>query len=191
MRGRRVRVRTRRPVDAIIVTANATDVPPAWVQQLSPSGRLVVPLRMRGHTRCLTLTRQDEHLAAMSTAQCGFVAMQGEGRSHDRRYALYGDAVVLLVDDDTTVIDAAALADALRTPRVQVWSPVTVTMSEGAGFESLQLWLASQPRPYGVLVVDRERAAGLVDPQDKFACPTLLAPTSLAYLAMRRIDEKR
>jgi protein-L-isoaspartate(D-aspartate) O-methyltransferase len=119
------------------------------------------------------------------------VAMQGDGRSHDRRIAVAGDAVVLLVADTTTAVDAAGLVAALQTPRLEVWSPVTVTMNEGPGFESLQLWLASQPRPYGVLVVDRQRAAGLVDPQDKFACPTLLGSSGLAYLAMRKLGEMR
>ena len=38
------------PYDRIIVTAGAWDIPPAWSGQLSPGGRLVVPLRMPGST---------------------------------------------------------------------------------------------------------------------------------------------
>ncbi|GAA2356084.1 hypothetical protein [Dactylosporangium salmoneum] len=58
-----------------------------------------------------------------------------------------------------------------------------------ASFEALHLWLASQPRPYGVLNVDREHTAGLLDPQDRFFCPTLLTHSSLAYLTIRRHDD--
>lgn len=93
------------------------------------------------------------------------------------------------VDDDTTQVDDDALTAALRRPRVAVWSPVTITMEEDRAFESLHLWVASQPRPFGVLTVDRERAAGLVDPQDRFTCPTLLSADSLAYLAIRQVDD--
>jgi hypothetical protein len=81
------------PYDEVIVTVNATDVRLSWVRQLTPSGRLVVPLRVRGHTRCLMLDRRGDHLVATAAAQCGFVAMQGDGRSRDRRLALRGDAV--------------------------------------------------------------------------------------------------
>ena len=37
--------------------------------------------------------------------------------------------------------------------------------------------------------VDRQRTEGLVDPQDRFTCPTLLTADSFAYLAMRKIDD--
>jgi protein-L-isoaspartate(D-aspartate) O-methyltransferase len=39
--------------DRIIVTVGAWDLPPAWWQQLAPSGRLVVPLRWRGQARAI------------------------------------------------------------------------------------------------------------------------------------------
>jgi protein-L-isoaspartate(D-aspartate) O-methyltransferase len=54
---------THGPYDAIIVTVEAADIPPAWTDQLAPDGVLVVPLRMRGNTRSLAPTRQDDHLA--------------------------------------------------------------------------------------------------------------------------------
>ncbi|MFF5085485.1 hypothetical protein ACFY36_51320 [Actinoplanes sp. NPDC000266] len=39
------------------------------------------------------------------------------------------------------------------------------------------------------MTVNRERTAGLLDPQDKFTCPTLLTDSSFAYLTMRRNDD--
>jgi hypothetical protein len=38
------------PYDRIIVTVGAWDIPPAWVQQLTPDGTLTMPLRMPGLT---------------------------------------------------------------------------------------------------------------------------------------------
>jgi protein-L-isoaspartate(D-aspartate) O-methyltransferase len=48
--------------------------------------------------------------------------------------------------------------------------------------------LASQPRPYGILKIDRTKTAGLLDPQDRFFCPTLLTEDSFAYLTLRMQD---
>ncbi|MBX7268886.1 methyltransferase, FxLD system [Micromonospora sp. Llam7] len=177
------------PYDAIIVTVETPDLPPAWLDQLAPAGVLIVPLRMRGMTRCLTLRHHEDHLLATAALQCGFVPMQGNGRNPTRRLGLRGDDVVVILDDTTTEVNLDALASALHSPRLEAWSPVTITMREGSSFESLHLWLASQPRPFGALAVDRERAAGLVDPQDRFVCPTLLTADSFAHLAMRKLDD--
>ncbi|MCM4081870.1 methyltransferase, FxLD system [Paractinoplanes hotanensis] len=177
------------PYDAVIVTVETSDIPPAWTQQLAPGGVLVAPLRMRGHTRCLTLQPGDGHLVASASLQCGFVPMQGHGRDPVRRVPLRGDDAVLVLDDSRTQVDADALRTALDGPRLELRSPVTAAISDGEAFEAIHLWLASQPRPYGILKVDRERTAGLLDPQDRFFCPTLLTSDSFAYLTLRQHDE--
>jgi protein-L-isoaspartate(D-aspartate) O-methyltransferase len=41
------------PYDRIVVTVTAGDIAPAWIDQLAPGGRIVVPLRIRGQTRSL------------------------------------------------------------------------------------------------------------------------------------------
>ena len=118
--------------------------------------------------------------------QCGFVSMQGHGRDPVRRIPLRGEDAVLVLDDTSTQVDGDALRAALDTPGVLQWSPVTAALDDGSAFESVHLWLASQPRPYGILTVDREKTAGLLDPQDRFFCPTLLNGDSFAYLTLRR-----
>ncbi|UPT20647.1 hypothetical protein FOF52_06425 [Thermobifida alba] len=47
----------RAPFDRILVTAGAWDLPPAWAEQLVEDGLLMVPMRIRGLTRCLPLHR--------------------------------------------------------------------------------------------------------------------------------------
>jgi protein-L-isoaspartate(D-aspartate) O-methyltransferase len=175
------------PYDAIIVTVEASDVPPAWTEQLAPDGTLVIPLRMRGNTRSLALIRCGDRLDATSAFLCGFVPMQGVGDDPEQRIPLDRDVVVLRVDDDSTQVNRAALSAALDRPRVEAWSPVTAP--PGVSFESLLLWLASQPVAYGRLFVDRDRAPDQVKPFAPVA-PAFLAEDSLAYLALRRLDEQ-
>ena len=43
----------RAPYDRIVVTVTAWDIASAWLRQLRPGGRIVVPLRMRGQTRSI------------------------------------------------------------------------------------------------------------------------------------------
>ncbi|MEH0822165.1 MULTISPECIES: methyltransferase, FxLD system [unclassified Micromonospora] len=175
------------PYDAIIVTVEASDIPPAWTDQLAPDGLLVVPLRMRANTRCLTLTRHRDHLAATDAVVCGFVPTQGVGAHPTIRRRLRGDDVTLIVDDPSTAAcDLSALTAALDGPRTDLWSPVT--MPPATPFDSLHLWLAGQPHPYGLLAADRHRAADLA-PQNWIACPALVTEDSIAYLAIRRLDD--
>src|SRR4051812_12966537 len=91
------------PYDRIVVTVEAWDLPPAWMRQLTPHGRLVVPLRLRGLTRSVAFDRAGatgtgagagagggqagdqgtEHLVSRSARMCGFVKMQGAGHHAD------------------------------------------------------------------------------------------------------------
>jgi protein-L-isoaspartate(D-aspartate) O-methyltransferase len=61
------------PFDRIIVTAGAWDIPPAWLEQLAPGGRIVVSLRIRGLTRSIALERDGACWRSRSTEYCGFV----------------------------------------------------------------------------------------------------------------------
>ncbi|MEU4819904.1 methyltransferase, FxLD system [Micromonospora aurantiaca] len=175
------------PYDAIIVTVETSDIPPAWTDQLAPDGVLVAPLRMRGHTRCLTLVRDGVHLVATNALVCGFVPMQGAGANPVTPHHLRGDDVTVFIDDPVTeALDLRALPAALDGPRHDAWSPVTTPPA--TPFDTLHLWLASQPHPHGLLAVDRQRAADLA-PQNWVACPALLTADSIAYLATRQLDD--
>ncbi len=43
----------------MIVTVGAPDLPPAWLDQLTADGRLVVPLQVRGQQRSIAFERAD------------------------------------------------------------------------------------------------------------------------------------
>jgi protein-L-isoaspartate(D-aspartate) O-methyltransferase len=70
------------PYDRIAVTARSWDIPPAWVKQLAPDGRIVMPLRLRGLTRTVTLDRAHGTGAWLTGGDVrlrSFVPMQGAG----------------------------------------------------------------------------------------------------------------
>ncbi len=79
------------PFDRIIVTAGAWDIPPAWLEQLAPGGRIVVPLRLRGLTRSVALERHEACWLSRSTEYCGFIPLRGAGHQPERNIRLNED----------------------------------------------------------------------------------------------------
>jgi protein-L-isoaspartate(D-aspartate) O-methyltransferase len=174
------------PYDRIIVAVGVWDVPPAWVDQLTGQGRIVVPLRLRGLSRSVSLVREGDHLVSLGHEMAGFVAVQGTGARPERLVPLHGEDVGLRFDGDQRV-DADALRAALRQPRVQAWSGVRFGAMEP--FDGLFLWLATGLSDFCLLSRARTDAAReLVDPASPIATPTLLGKSSFAYLTFREVD---
>jgi protein-L-isoaspartate(D-aspartate) O-methyltransferase len=172
------------PFDRIIITAGAWDIPPAWVEQLTEAGRLVVPLRTRGLTRAWALERSGGHLASRAHMMCGFVPMQGIGEHRGREIPLHGEQVGLWVDE-AQQLDAVALGEVLSTPRAQAWSGVTVRKREP--FSDQDLWLATTLPGFGLLTARQEALdRGLVSPGWPLGTPALVDGGNLAYRATLR-----
>jgi protein-L-isoaspartate(D-aspartate) O-methyltransferase len=172
--------------DAIIVTVGAWDIPPAWLEQLADSGRLVLPLRMNGVTRSIAFRRQDSHMVSTSAEVCGFVPMQGAGLHQDRVFLLpdqHGGTLRLLFDSGAPQ-DPGLLDGVLRGPRVAEWSGVTVQNRES--FADLHLWFASYLNGFCRLAVDGE--VDLADPDQRWFPFGGVRGDSFAYLALRLAD---
>ncbi|MEV6987278.1 methyltransferase, FxLD system [Sphaerisporangium sp. NPDC051017] len=169
--------------DAIIVTVGAWDIPPAWLDQLSKDGRLVVPLRMNGITRSIAFRRERDHLVSTSAEVCGFVAMQGEGE-HPERVLLLPDAQghnVKLRFDDGVPDDPSLLDGVLATERTAVWSGVTI--KHGVSFADLHLWFAGFLPGFCKLAVDK--GTELDRERGKWFPFGVVRGDSFAYLAVR------
>ncbi|GGS51578.1 hypothetical protein GCM10010156_07780 [Planobispora rosea] len=67
----------RAPYDRVIATVGVWDLAPAWLEQLGPAGRLVVPLDLRGVQRSVAMERAGGHWVSRSVVPCGFMRMRG------------------------------------------------------------------------------------------------------------------
>jgi protein-L-isoaspartate(D-aspartate) O-methyltransferase len=67
------------PYDRVIVTASASEIPRAWLEQLAPGGLLEVPLRVGGSggfQLIPTLRREGERLRSVSVIAGGFMPLR-------------------------------------------------------------------------------------------------------------------
>jgi protein-L-isoaspartate(D-aspartate) O-methyltransferase len=169
------------PFDRIIVAVQARDIPLAWTDQLTPDGRLVVPLLTRGVSRSWELAREDGHLVSRSNGPAGFVPMQGAGKHRGWRA---DDAGVRLWSDEPADVDRAALAGVLATERSEAWSGVTLPRNEL--ITGPDLWLATDPDHCQLRASQDAVDRGVVVVPAKINTPALASGGSLAYRALLR-----
>lgn len=130
--------------DAIIVTVGVWDVPPAWIDQLTPEGRLVVPLQMGLATRSLSFRRHDGHLVATSSQVCGFVAMQGAGTHvrHELNAVDPAGVSVALTSDSVMPLRSDELALMLAGESTEAWAGVSIGHGQ-VDLSGMLLWLTT------------------------------------------------
>jgi protein-L-isoaspartate(D-aspartate) O-methyltransferase len=128
------------PYDGIIVTAGASDLAPAWAGQLAATGRLVVPLSIRGVQQCVTFTRAGGHLRSVAVCECGFMPLSGAMASGDSREPVPGHLGVFVQADADSRVDTGAVAEALGRPGPAASTGITASAAELFG--SLRRWLA-------------------------------------------------
>lgn len=113
------------PYDRIIATAGAWDIPTAWADQLSPDGVLVAPLRIKGLTRAVALTRDQAGVwRSHSAVNCGFMPIRGHGAVPERNIRLAEDLIVRF--DDGQDVDVEALRRVAFSPGEVVWTGVLI-----------------------------------------------------------------
>ena len=189
------------PYDRIVVTVEAWDLPPAWIRQLTPRGRIVVPLLLHGMTRSVAFDREGDRLVSRSTRLCGFVKMQGIGSHADEGLLLNDGDLTLDADDLANIPDAAAIEALLHsTPRAEHWSGVRVWRWEP--WDTLPLWLATAFPGYCQLTVHVPGAPAApgppgapgtepLEPALATATPAVATPTGFAHLTARGSPDGR
>lgn len=178
------------PYDKIVVTVQAAGIAPAWLDQLRSDGRLVVPLRVRGMGRLLTFTSPDGIWTGGGWEQCGFVRMRGTGARQPVATTVLGEGVRLRADGEPRP-DQEALSRAARDGMREVWTGVTVGVSEGTR-PVLDVWLATVLEAFGRLFADAPEptTGGSVRPLPGGSAATWSSDT-LAYVTMRPVDAEQ
>src|SRR2546423_2232745 len=173
------------PYSAIIVCAQAYDIPLAWTDQLAPGGRLIVPLSLRGQNRTLTLVADGDRLHVTNSIFSGFVPFQGAGGLASRRTVVpLAGSTSPLSFLHTTPEDPQALALALEYPAATVWSRVTVPGDFYIG--DLQMFLATR---LAVVCTGSAGAAPLIDGVRRFP-PTWTRGGNLGHLASTKVGDR-
>ncbi|REF36778.1 methyltransferase, FxLD system [Thermasporomyces composti] len=153
------------PYDRIIVTAGAWDLPPAWTGQLAPSGRLVVPLGIRGVYRSVCFEPVGRTWRSGSIVDCGFMPLRGEFAGPGR-YVKVGESGSVWDDGDLRGdVNVLAELGPGQSPAVELATTVTATSTQL--WRSLALWLAlTDPafvRSFGGLPDDVVGGLGLLE----------------------------
>ncbi|MEX5712971.1 hypothetical protein AB1484_33145, partial [Parafrankia sp. FMc6] len=128
------------PYDRIIATVSAYETPTTWLDQLSPTGRLVLPLRLRGtNSRSIAFERTEDGWRSQASQLTVFMPLRGLGDDARRIVPLTsGNDVTLQVHKDQTV-DGPALAGILDTDRHEEWTGVFFPPE--VSLEWMDLWL--------------------------------------------------
>ncbi|MEU1788099.1 methyltransferase, FxLD system [Streptomyces sparsogenes] len=170
-----------RGFDGIVITHSASDVAPAWREQLAEGARLVVPLEMGGYTRSLTLVRRGDVLYCEHWTYCGFVRDRGAAARATPAVPLAGGEVTVRWEDGEPG-DTSGLEKALRGPRRELSTGLVVRGT--FNFETLQIYAATTLPGFCRLAAPA--GSTLVAHQDTAA---MLSDGSLAYLTHRKIKD--
>jgi protein-L-isoaspartate(D-aspartate) O-methyltransferase len=159
------------PYDRVIATVGVSDLAPAWLDQLAPGGRIVVPLDLRGSQRSVAFEWDGEAWQSRSVVPCGFMRMRGvlAGPEQTRVTHDAQELALTLPDGHITAV-ARALAE-LDDPAAE--RATRVTAGPAQLFDGLGFWLALNEPRWGLLSESAQAPGGLA--------------RAVAFMADRRI----
>ncbi|MYW01846.1 methyltransferase, FxLD system [Streptomyces sp. SID3343] len=179
------------PFDRIIATVGAHGVPHAWLDQLAPGGRLVVPQRLKGSvSRSIAYEQRDGRWTSVSSRMNTFMPLRRGIADDDRRVIPLGfGGAVRLQAPAGQPIDAEALAGVLDQPRTEEWTGMLVRAMESP--EWMELFVSCS-LPDGLFrMLFPKDAMGSVLSEDPYPSSTAAVDKgALTYLARRPSQEK-
>lgn len=179
------------PYDRIIATVGAHGIPHAWLDQLVPGGRLLVPQRLKGSvSRSIAYEQRDGRWVSLSSEMNTFMPLRRGIADDDRRVIpLSPDGTVRLQAPAGQHIDAEALAGVLDQPRTEEWTGMMVRAMESP--EWMELFVTCS-MPSGLIRMLFPKAAkGTLLADDPYPSSTAAVDNgAVTYLARRLSDKK-
>ncbi|SFD42674.1 methyltransferase, FxLD system [Streptomyces aidingensis] len=179
------------PYDRIIATVGAHGIPHAWLDQLAPGGRLLVPQRLKGSVaRSVAWERHDGRWVSLSSEMNTFMPLRRGIADDDRRVVpLSADGSVRLQTPAGQHIDADALAGVLDQPRTEKWTGMTVRAMESP--EWMELFVTCSVPSGLIRMLFPPTAKGTLLTDDPYPSSTAAVDKgALTYLARRLSPEK-
>ncbi|MFF2546624.1 methyltransferase, FxLD system [Kitasatospora sp. NPDC058063] len=175
------------PFDRIIATVSTSEMPTAWLQQVKPSGRVVLPLRLRGTaSRVIAFERGESGWVSVDDQLAVFMPLRGSLDDARRTVALthQGDVTLQVHKDQADVVDADLLLGVLDTERHDVWTGVTIPAGTTYEYQDLYLALRLQNSLMRMSVTGNARERGIT-PMFGWGAMATVHGDSLAYLTLR------
>lgn len=102
------------PFDRIILTVGASEIAPAWWEQLKPEGRIVLPLMLKGAMKSVAFVKVSDHFSSISVKDCGFMPLRGDfAAMHPNEIQIGPDANLFIVSEDELLINRDTVYDLL------------------------------------------------------------------------------
>jgi len=150
------------PYDRVIATVGVSDLAPAWLDQLAPGGRIVVPLDLRGSQRSVAFEWAGECWQSRSVVPCGFMRMRGVLAGPERTQVTHDAQELALTLPDGRDADITAVARALAEPDGPAAERATrVAVGPAQLFDGLGFWLALNEPRWGLLSESAQAPGGL------------------------------
>lgn len=179
------------PYDRIIATVGAHGVPHAWMEQLAPGGRLVVPQRLTGTvSRSIAYEWTDGRFKSLTSAMNTFMPLR-RGIADDGRSVipLTSDGTVRLQVPAAPRLDAEALASVLEQPRTEEWTTTTFRGMESPDWMELFLACSLPSGLIRMLFPQAAKGAQLTD--DPYPSSAVAVDgAAMTYLA-RRLSKRK
>ncbi|WP_145830268.1 methyltransferase domain-containing protein [Streptomyces sp. T12] len=174
------------PYDGIIATVGVWDIPTIWWNQLKDGGRLVLPLRWRGQTRSVALTRNGDQLVSDGMELCGFVPIIGQ--HGEKTSPLNTDDTIRVHYDQDQDVDPDGLAATVQTGKPALEMPSAQRVGGEEPFDGV--WLratAGDDRVCRLEVTPQALEQELLRrPAIPVRSPAIVEDNFLAYLTITR-----